>query len=133
MSCVRSNNQVEYQVSIRPRQLVAGLERTVVAPGVVPFAVGPDELIELASFGSTDVRATVLDGEGRFIASNDNRPADWNFQILRRLPSGNYRLRLDPVGAGQAQTDVSMRAPREEEKAAWRCRPASSPSSRTKL
>ncbi len=115
---MRSNNQVEYQVSIRPRQLVAGLERSVVAPVVVPFAVGPDELIELASFGSTDVRATVLDGEGLFITWNDDRPADWNFQILRRLPSGNYRLRLDPVGVGQAQTDVSMRAPREEEKAA---------------
>src|SRR3990172_3988550 len=55
------------------------------------------------------------DREDNAIAWSDDRPDDWNFQILERLPPGRYSLRVEPVGTGQASTVVSFRAPREVE------------------
>jgi hypothetical protein len=114
--CSRENNALEYEVSVTPEELVAGVVRSVQAPSVVPLSVGSQSLTELSSFFNSDVRATLLDGSGKAVAWSDDRPDDWNFQILERVPEGRYSLQVEPVGTGHAQTLVFHRAPREIER-----------------
>src|SRR5216117_604053 len=113
VACARPNNRVTYQIGVWPEELVAGLDREVSAPGTVPLSVGRDGLVQLASFGSADVRARVYDAEDHLVAENDDGADDWNFQIQARLAAGAYRLHVEPVGRASASTVVSMRAPEE--------------------
>src|SRR5439155_104541 len=83
--CARPNNRVTYELGVWPEQLVAGLDRDVSAPGTVPLSVGRDGLVQLASFGSADVRARVYDAGDHLVAENDDGADDWNFQIQARL------------------------------------------------
>ncbi len=109
----RSNNHVPYALQISATQMVAGQSREILAPAVIPLSVGADGLVELQSFGRTDVRARLLDAAGEQVAQNDDRPDDWNFHIARRLRPGEYKLMVDPVSEEQASTTVSMHAPAE--------------------
>ena len=102
-----------YTLQISAVQMVAGQSREIVAPAVIPLSVGADGLVELQSFGRTDVRARLLDAAGEPVAQNDDRPDDWNFHIARRLRPGEYKLAVDPVNEEQASTSVSMHAPAE--------------------
>src|SRR5436309_3946903 len=111
--CARPNNRVTYELGLWPEELVAGLDREVSAPGTVPLSVGRDGLVQLASFGSADVRARVYDAEDHLVAENDDGADDWNFQIQARLAAGAYRLHVEPVGRASASTAVSLRAPAE--------------------
>src|SRR5436190_2160192 len=113
VACARPNNRVTYEIGLWPEQLVAGLDREVSAPGTVPLSVGRDGLVQLASFGSADVRARVYDAEDHLVAENDDGADGWNFQIQARLAAGAYRLHVEPVGRTAAPTIVSMRAPEE--------------------
>jgi hypothetical protein len=110
----RKNNRVPYHVSVQPTELVAGLSRDVNAPASVHLSVGKTSLVEVSSFGSDDVQAHLYDSEGRLIASNDDRPDDWNFQISRVLAPGRYRLEVNPAGKDQAATTISMLTPTED-------------------
>lgn len=115
---MRVNNQAAYRVAVRPLQLMAGLNREVSVPSVVPLAIGQAGMVELSSFGSVDVKARLTTENGTMIAENDDRPDDWNFQIAAPLQPGNYQLHVDPVGVGQGTCMVTARAPKEEEKSA---------------
>jgi hypothetical protein len=105
----RRNNRVPYQLSVSVSALVAGLDRQVTAPALLPVAVGETSLVEIGSYGASDVRARLLDADGRVVAANDDRPDDWNFAIVRTLAPGAYRLEVEPVGAASASCTVSMR------------------------
>jgi hypothetical protein len=109
----RSNNYVAYTLHVAATQLMAGQSRTVSTPASIPVSVGADGLIELQSFGASDVRARLVDAAGQTVAQNDDRPGDWNFQLAQRLRPGEYKLLVDPVGERHAQTTVSMHAPGE--------------------
>ena len=109
----RPNNRASYELAVWPEPLLAGLDRAVSAPTDVPVSIGPAGLYEIASFGASDVRGRLYDGEGREVARSDDRPDDWNLQITGPLASGSYRLRLEPVGTASASTTVSLRR-REE-------------------
>ena len=102
-TCVRPNNQLPYAVAVWPEQLVAGLDREISAPASIPVSVGRDALVQLSSFGAADVRARLYDDQGQLIASNDDSPDDWNFQIQARVGAGMYRLQVDPVGIAPAK------------------------------
>jgi hypothetical protein len=109
----RSNNHMPYTLQISSTQLLPGMTRDVLAPAVIPLSVGTDGLVELQSFGGSDVRSRLLDAAGELVAQNDDRADDWNFHIAQRLRPGEYRLLIDPVNTQQAQTTVSMHAPGE--------------------
>lgn len=108
-----SNNHVPYTLQIAVTQLVAGQSREIIAPAVIPVSVGTDGLVDLHSFGNSDVRARLADASGELVAQNDDRPDDWNFHIARRLRPGDYKLTVDPVNKAQASTTVFMHAPAE--------------------
>lgn len=109
----RSNNYVHYTVRVAATQLIPGQWRVVTAPATIPVSVGADGLVELQSFGASDVRAQLMNGDGEAIAQNDDREDDWNFHIAQRLRPGEYKLIVDPVGEKHAQTTISMDAPAE--------------------
>ncbi|MBN2800955.1 MAG: hypothetical protein JXX28_17590 [Deltaproteobacteria bacterium] len=109
----RRNNGVDYRLQLSAAQLAPGLSREVYAPATLPISVGERALVEVASFGRSDVKATLLDSSGRRVARSDDRPLDWNFAIQERLEPGRYQLLVEPVGAAQARTTVSVRAPAE--------------------
>ncbi|MDP2313981.1 MAG: hypothetical protein Q8P41_13825, partial [Pseudomonadota bacterium] len=104
----RRNSGVTYSVRVTPRELVPGLSRAVAAPAAVPVSVGADGLVELTSMGVSDVRARLYDSAGRLVVAADDRPDDWNFRIAERLAPGAYTLQIDPVGAAQGTTTVTM-------------------------
>src|SRR5207247_3783411 len=113
VACARPNNRVTYGIGVCAERRVGGLDREVSVPGTVPLSVGRDGLVQLASFGSADVRARVYDAEDHLGAENDDGADDWNCQIQARLAAGAYRLHVEPVGRASASTVVSMRAPEE--------------------
>jgi uncharacterized protein YecT (DUF1311 family) len=91
------NNRFDYTVSVHVTELVAGLNHVTNLPADIPVSIGSDSVVEIGSFGTTDVRAWLYDAKGRLAASNDDRPNDWNFAIAGRLPPGYYRLHLEAV------------------------------------
>lgn len=109
----RSNNHMSYTLQVSSTQLLAGLSREVLAPAVIPVSVGADGLVELQSFGPSDVRARLVDASGELVTQSDDRADDWNFHIAQRLRPGEYTLFVDPVNGQQAQTHVVMHAPGE--------------------
>jgi hypothetical protein len=109
----RRDHGLPYAVMVQPEALVVGTRRQLQAPTSLPVAVGQRGLIELASVGDRDVRARLYAADGSLIASSDDRPEDWNFQLVERLDPGLYSLKLDPVGSGSAHTTVMMSAPAE--------------------
>ena len=113
VECLRRNNRVDYEIEVRPDALLAGAQRQVTAPDTIPVAVGDGALVEITSFGVTDVRARLQDATGREVAWNDDRAGDWNFHLASYLEPGVYSLSVDPVGASSASTSIRMGA-REE-------------------
>jgi hypothetical protein len=118
--CSRRNNLVPYTVTVTSRELVAGLTRQVKAPVSVPVSVGPAGLVELSSVAPYDVRAQLLDADGRVVADGDDRPDGWDFLLFQRLPPGAYTLSVQPVGRPDSDVTISMRAAAEAEEAALR-------------
>lgn len=111
----RKDDRIEYAVQVRSRQLVAGGDREVRAPTTIEVAVGPAGAVEVASFGSQDVRAVLTDAAGEVVAEGDDRPDDWNFALGGRLAPGHYTLRVEPVGKSSASARVFLRAAPERE------------------
>jgi hypothetical protein len=106
---VRPDNRVDYTVTTAVTQLTAGNSRTVTAPADIPVAVAGDRRIEISSFGTGEVRATLLDAAGTVVARSDQRPDDWNFTLSARLAPGQYDLKVDPVAGTPVATTVSLR------------------------
>jgi len=92
------NNRFDYTVSVSATELVAGRSVVTNLPADIPVSIGSDSVVEIGSFGITDVRAWLYDAGNRLAATNDDRPNDWNFAIAGRLKPGYYRLHLEAVG-----------------------------------
>ncbi|MCP4903172.1 MAG: hypothetical protein GY906_39930 [bacterium] len=107
-TCSRRNNRVDYQVSVTPSALVAGVEREFTLPATVDVAVAGDHLIEISSLGTVDVRARLEDASGQLVLAGDDRPGDWNFHLADRLTPGRYTLTMSQVDGRSTSTRVRM-------------------------
>ncbi|MDQ7246381.1 lysozyme inhibitor LprI family protein [Dongia sedimenti] len=92
------NNRFDYTVSVAAQELVAGRSLVTNLPADIPVSIGSDAVVEIGSFGVTDVRAWLYDAKDKLVATNDDRPNDWNFAIAGRLQPGYYKLHLEAVG-----------------------------------
>jgi len=106
---VEENDRLPYTLRVKTNQLITGLRYTVDdLPTSFVVSTGDDSLVELFSFGTIDVKATLWQG-GRLVAQNDDMENDWNFRISHKLNAGTYRLKLEPVGASdQGFLEVGM-------------------------
>lgn len=111
---LHQTSDLPYTVAVRTDQLVVGQSRRLRAPATLPVAVGATQLVEISSFGTSDVRASLLDAAGKTVSKSDDRPDDWNFHLARRLTPGRYQLRIDPVAKRSATTEVTVRTRHEE-------------------
>lgn len=107
----RRNNHVAYQLQLTTQQLSVGQIRELNVPATIPVSIGTDNIYEFTSYGDADVRARLLDAEGREIARNDDYINDWNFVIARRLAAGQYQLQIEPLNQSTASTTVQLHSP----------------------
>jgi hypothetical protein len=97
---VEKNNRLPYQISLTTTDLIPGTTYTV---GHMPekfiIPISEPGLIEIETFGSTDVKAMLTDASGMHtLAVNDDRPHDWNPAISLNVLPGTYQLILQQVG-----------------------------------
>lgn len=98
----RPNAMVDYRISLNTTYLVPGERRRIYGASSLRFSVGQEGLVELASYGRSDLRATLYrEGQAEPVASNDDRPDNWNFLIARNLTAGEYRLEVKTVGSSR--------------------------------
>ncbi len=102
------NNRFDYTVSVTATELVAGQSLVTDLPADIPVSIGSDSVVEIGSFGVTDVRAWLYDADNRLTATNDDRPNDWNFAIAGRLHPGYYRLHLEAVGKAPTEPQPAV-------------------------
>ena len=98
---VRPDDRRTYTLSMRTPSLLAGQQRAVDLPTTVPVVVGRSGRVVLRTEGDTDVRARLMDAEGRVLARDDDRPDGWNVRLATRLTPGAYTLRLLAVGESE--------------------------------
>jgi hypothetical protein len=106
------DNRVYYQIQLMTRDLIPGLTQTVDVrnePKNIPVSLGEDALVDIISFGNTDIKAILMDETNpAIIASADDMPADWNFRVSRNLKAGRYVLAVSSVGSNSGPVELRM-------------------------
>ena len=106
---VREDNFLPYTLRMETSQLIPGLRQSVDLPADLTVSLEKPGIVDLFSFGATDVKASLWDEAGtRLLARNDDMPNDWNFRISQRLTPGRYLLKLLPVGHNHGSVEVAM-------------------------
>jgi hypothetical protein len=105
------DNRVDYTLNVGLAELIPGQTLDIQAPATIPVSLGGAAQYEIASAGDQDVRATLRDAAGNIVAANDDRDNDWNFLLSGNFPPGAYSLQVDPVGAQNAATEISITSP----------------------
>ncbi len=105
----KENNLLPYTLRIGTSQLIPGLRQPVDLPVDLTVRLGEPGIVDLFSFGPTDVKASLWDETGtQLLAQNDDMPNDWNFRISQRLDAGRYLLKLVPVGRPYGTVQIAM-------------------------
>jgi hypothetical protein len=104
-------NRVDYTVKVSTNALLPGERQSVKAPARLPVAVPASGRLILQSVGDQDVRARLLDVNGRVVALSDDTTNDWNVGFDLTLEPGLYTLDLTPAGAAEVATTVESRWP----------------------
>ena len=109
LKSAKENNLLPYTLRIETSQLIPGLRQIVDLPADLTVRLGEPGIVDLFSFGSTDVKASLWDETGtRLLAQNDDMPNDWNFRISQRLAAGRYLLKIALVGQRHDTVHVTM-------------------------
>ena len=107
---VKEDNLLPYTLRMETSQLIPGLRQAVELPANLTVRLGKPGIVDLFSFGKTDVKTSLWDETGtRLLGQNDDMPNDWNFRISQRLASGRYLLKLIPVGRNYGTVEIAMK------------------------
>ncbi len=104
------NNQLDYTLSAWTGQLLPDQPRLLARlPARIPLSVGRDQVVEIASLGRRDVRATLKDAAGQVLAHSDDRADGWDFLISQPLKAGHYAVTVEEVNLQEdkSETDES--------------------------
>ena len=93
------DDRLDYEISLDSKELQPDAPRAVQPPTHVDFSLAKDSVVDLSSFGDIETIGVLKDGRGDVIERLQPRADDWNVALSRRLPAGNYRLELEPLGA----------------------------------
>jgi uncharacterized protein len=99
------NDRLDYTVSLASPELQPGSARRVSLPATIPFAIAERRVVNLTSFGRTDLRGVLRDAGGRVVERLDDRTDDWNIALSRVLDPGHYTLELARVEGGPVTVD----------------------------
>jgi hypothetical protein len=109
------DDRKNYSLILGTEDLIPGLSHRITnIPASLPVSLGEEAIVDLWSFGTSDIKAVLLDDTGAVVlAENDDREDDWNFALSRRLRAGRYILKVEQAGAWSGSATVAM-ATREE-------------------
>lgn len=93
------DDRLDYDISLDADQLQPGAPRMVELPAAVRFALAAPNVVNLTSFGRTDLTGLLKDADGRVVERLAGRTDDWNIALSRALPAGEYKLELYETSA----------------------------------
>jgi hypothetical protein len=108
------NDRLDYELRLQSQEIEPRVPRLVELPAVIPFSIADDRVVNLTTFGTTDLSGVLKDATGRVIERLGARTDDWNIALSRRLPKGAYLLELDRASAGPAAAGDQAAEPQPE-------------------
>ncbi|WP_246657105.1 hypothetical protein [Methylocystis sp. B8] len=108
------DDRLDYEISLDSQELQPGATRAIEPPTRVDLSLAKDSVVDLSSFGAIETIGVLKDGKGDVIERLQPRVDDWNVALSRRLPAGNYRLELEPLGAQPSAPVEAQEASSEE-------------------
>ena len=76
----------------RRSEMQPDVPRFVGAAGKLDFAIAEDRVVNLTTFGRTDLRGVLKDANGAIVERLAGRSDDWNIALSRKLAAGHYTL-----------------------------------------
>ncbi|RUM23295.1 DUF1311 domain-containing protein [Rhizobium vallis] len=102
------DDRLDYQITLNTEDLQPGEARFVNLPAELPFNVENDRVVSLGTYGRSEIKGVLKDGNGTVLERLAGRSDDWNITLSTRLPAGSYTLSLDQAaasGTGSSQSD----------------------------
>ncbi|MGA8169847.1 MAG: hypothetical protein WB816_03280, partial [Methylocystis sp.] len=96
---ISRDDRLDYEISLKSKELQPGVPRFVVPPAKVSFALARDAVVDLTSFGEKERLGVLKDSGGAVVEQLTGNADDWNIALSRRLPAGAYTLELTTLGA----------------------------------
>lgn len=96
---VEVDNKKDYEVRVSTTELAEDNIKSVSLPGTYKVSIGSDSVVDIWSFGSSEIEAYLYRGD-ELLEYNNDAPGDWNFFISKKLEKGIYRLVLKGSNRG---------------------------------
>ena len=112
------NDRFDYELNLRSTEVQPNTPRVVTLPATVPFSIARDRVVNLTTFGWSQLAGVLKDESGQVIERLGPRTDDWNIALSRRLRAGAYRLELKRTASDMepaAEAADSASAPVEGE------------------
>jgi uncharacterized protein len=88
------NDRLDYELDLKSTEIQPGEARNVDLPATIPFVLATDGVVNLTSYGRTDLIGVLKDADGHIVERLSGRADDWNIALSRRLAAGTYQLDL---------------------------------------
>ena len=88
------NDRLDYELDLDAAEIQPGEARNIDLPATIPFALATDGVVNLTSYGRTDLTGVLKDADGHILERLSGRTDDWNIALSRRLSAGTYQLGL---------------------------------------
>ena len=94
MRALGRDDRLDYTLDLRSNALQPDRPRFVELPTTIPFAIAQDRVVDLTTFGETQLTGVLRNDAGDAVERLAGRTDDWNLALSRRLPAGTYMLEL---------------------------------------
>jgi hypothetical protein len=109
------DDRLDYQITLNSKDLQPGEARFANLPAEFSFHVGTDRVVSLNTFGRSEIKGVLKDGNGAVVERLAGRSDDWNIALSSRLPAGSYTLALDTAAAPGATSTQQSDNPDDQE------------------
>lgn len=99
LTSLAHDDRLDYQITLNTSDLQPGEARFVNLPVELSFNVGTDRVVNLGTFGRSEIKGVLKDEHGAVLERLTGRSDDWNIALSTRLPGGSYTLALDQAAA----------------------------------